>query len=128
MQRRTRGDQDTDELLDILESCNNENNVDQISLKSNTEIKVITRENLNPELKKSLEKVRELESKLNHEVHNGKVLRKTLQLQGDVNEVLKQNRQTLRQLNVKEKEAKALEAGTIFFFSFFFFFWLLGLD
>ncbi|XP_060604644.1 uncharacterized protein LOC132757391 [Ruditapes philippinarum] len=95
-------------LLDKnLESCNSTYDDNQVILKSNTEIKDITKDNLNPELRKSLEKVRDLESKLNHEIHNGKVLKKTLQLQGDVNEVLKQNRQKLKWGECKRKKSQS---------------------
>ncbi|XP_053398769.1 uncharacterized protein LOC123556563 [Mercenaria mercenaria] len=102
---------ETDELLEILESCSIKSNEDACNLKSNAEIKTISKENLDPKLRKNLEKVRDLECKLNHLVHDGKVLEWRLQLQEDVNEILKRNRQIASKLGVKEKEAKALEAA-----------------
>lgn len=104
---------DTDELLNILKSCYKEFDSEDYILESKIETKTVTKDNLSAELRKGLENVRDQEKKLNNLVHGEKILKKKVRLQVDINEVLKQHRTLSNTLIIKEKEAKALEAGEL---------------
>lgn len=102
---------DTDELLEILQNCKTEDEVWDTEMKSITEIDTVTKDNLTPELRRNLEKLRDQKTKLSNMIHGGVVMKKQLQLQENINKVLKQNRQILTELTAKEKEAQAHEAA-----------------
>lgn len=96
-------------LIEILNTCGQERT--DISLKSNVAVKDVTPQNLNPGLRSKLEKVRDLEDKLENLMYDEKILRRRLKLQDDINEILKRNRSVSSELSLKEKEAMALEAA-----------------